>query len=294
MRIQDCGDIVFNKVNFTYPTGKDVQVLHDVSFEVRRGSCTAILGSSGSGKSTVGSVLLKLYHGDYTPFRQNDGPDLSIGGTDIILLHTSSLRSKMAIVSQLPVLYPGTIAENIAYGLEPLSPLASTENVRAAADAAGVSEFVDSLPNAYNTLVGEGGTGSSGGQAQRLSFACALVRQPNILILDEATSALDVESASVVRDTIKNLIRTSNATPKAVEANAGLQRKRSGDVWDSWKGKESRREMTVVIITHARETMAIAEHVVMLDKRRFVEQGGFREFKRRNGKFAKLLRGQGE
>jgi ATP-binding cassette subfamily B (MDR/TAP) protein 1 len=169
---------------------------------------------------------------------------------------------------------------------------------------------VDSLPNGYNTLVGEAGTGLSGGQAQRLSIARALVREPDVLVLDEATSALDVESAGVVRDTIKQLLGiTSTATQSVVSSPPRIPRShRSGGLWEDakpmeagfrggggGKGKEPKKKMTVVIITHAREMMAIAEHIVMLHKGRVVEQGSFKELKRKKGgAFGRLLRGESE
>ncbi|KAH4274315.1 hypothetical protein HBI04_004950 [Parastagonospora nodorum] len=289
--IASTGAIEFRNVNFTYPTRKDYQVLHDVSFTIPHGSCTAIVGSSGSGKSTIASLLLKLYQTD-TPSLAT--PDLCVGGTNVKTLDTTSLRSHMAIVSQSPTVFPGTIASNISYGLSPSDPLASMQSIRAAADAAGVADFIDSLPNGYATLIGEGGTGLSGGQAQRVAIARALVRRPDILILDEATSALDVASAGIVRDTIRNLVRGAET---GVGSPSTSPRSRSGGFWaeEVAKGKEERREMTVVIITHAREMMAIAEHVIMLDKGRVVEQGSFGELKRKKGgAFGRLLRGEKE
>lgn len=291
--IREAGDIVFSSVNFSYPNRPDVQVLHDVSFTIQRGTCVAIVGSSGSGKSTIAALLLKLYQPD-TASR------LSISGLDIRDINTSSLRARMAIVSQSPVIFPGTIASNIVYGISPSSHLASPANIRAAADAAGVSEFIDSLPNGYETMIGDGGTMLSGGQAQRLAIARALVRDPDILILDEATSALDVMSAGVIRDTVKKLVRSTEDVVSPVSP-AMSPRSRTGGFWDEkvldggWKGKKRRKQMTVIIITHAREMMAVAERVVMLDKGRVVEQGGFGELKRRKGgAFGKLLRGEGE
>ncbi|KAE8824613.1 hypothetical protein PTNB85_09377 [Pyrenophora teres f. teres] len=324
IQIQSAGDITLNNVNFSYPTRPDVQVLHDVSFSIPRGSCTAIVGSSGSGKSTIASLLLKLYQTDPATVG-----GMFISSHDIKILHTTSLRSHIAIVSQTPVLFPGTIAQNIAYGLSPSLPEASIESIRAAAEAAGVEDFIDSLPQGYNTLVGEGGTGLSGGQAQRLSIARALVRNPDILVLDEATSALDGVSAGVVRDTIRRLVASSSSSDGAGSTSPRSPplspRSRAGGVWDDFRhgtpthdvdgtdkewdvkvvreqqrqgrqqGKQPRKQMTVVIITHAREMMAIAEHVIMLDKGRVVEQGVFAELKRKKGgAFGRLLRGERE
>ncbi|KAF2868020.1 multidrug resistance protein-like protein 2 [Massariosphaeria phaeospora] len=263
VQIQSAGDVVFEGVSFTYPTRKENPVLHSVSFNIARGSCTAIVGSSGSGKSTIAALLLKLYQTDSRGLAAGRG-DLSISGHNIKTLHTAMLRSRMAIVSQSPVLFPGTIADNIAYGLSPSSSRATLESIRRAASAAGVADFIASLPQGYQTLLGEGGTSLSGGQAQRIAISRALVRDPDILILDEATSALDVESGGVVRETIQRLVM------------------------------EKGRHMTVIIITHAREMMSIAEHIIMLDKGRVVEEGSFDELKRKRGQFSRLLRGDAE
>ncbi|KAF2030327.1 P-loop containing nucleoside triphosphate hydrolase protein [Setomelanomma holmii] len=289
MQVQDVGDVVFDRVNFCYPTRLDVQVLHDVSFTIPRGRCTAIVGASGSGKSTVASLLLKLYQAE------TSARGLRVEGQDVRTLHTTSLRSRLTVVSQSPVIFPGTIAANISYGIPHSSPLATMDNIRAAADAAGVAEFIDSLPNGYQTLLGEGGTTLSGGQAQRVAIARALVRDPDVLILDEATSALDVAAAGVVRDTIRRLVHTVDMVPGSPGSPPMSPRSRSGGLWkrEDWESKQPRKQMTIIIITHAREMMAIAEHVIMLDKGRVVQQGSFRELKRkRGGPFGRLLRGK--
>ncbi|KAL5117684.1 ATP-dependent permease [Pleosporales sp. CAS-2024a] len=287
MELQATGDIKFSNVNFTYPARKDYQVLHDVSFSILQGSCTAIVGSSGSGKSTIAMLLLKLYQTDNPSLATHD---VCIAGSNIKTLDTTSLRSRMAIVSQTPTIFPATIASNIAYGLSPSDPRSSMPSIRSAAAAAGISDFIDSLPNGYRTLVGEGGTGLSGGQAQRIAIARALVRNPDILILDEATSALDIASARVVRDTL----RTLTGKNTSVVAAASRARSGSGSGGVGTERVDGRKEdrMTVVIITHAREMMAIADHVVMLDKGRVVEEGRFGELKRKKGgAFGRLLRG---
>ncbi|CAO2657496.1 Nn.00g036220.m01.CDS01 [Neocucurbitaria sp. VM-36] len=321
IQIQRAGDISFRNVKFTYPTRKDYPVLQNVSFYIPHGSCTAIVGSSGSGKSTIASLLLKLYQTDKDNFSPFHTPDITISNIDIKSLDTTTLRSRMAVVSQNPVLFSGTIAENIAYGLSPSSPLASVDSIRTAAEAAGVSEFIDSLPQGYETVVGEGGTGLSGGQAQRIVIARALVRDPDILILDEATSALDVASAAVVRETILRLVREAKPIRpplSPIPSSPTSPLSQSGAFWDdkNWEagveistagegmagqktaktvGKAPRKEMTVIIITHAREMMAIADHIIMLDQGQVVEQGSFRELKRkRGGAFGRLLRGERE
>ncbi|PSN70222.1 P-loop containing nucleoside triphosphate hydrolase protein [Corynespora cassiicola Philippines] len=282
LRVHRAGDISFENVQFAYPTRKDIPVLHDVTFDIPRGSCTAIVGSSGSGKSTIASLLLKLYQ-TTPPTSEGDYADVYISGHRARNLNTSSLRSRMAIVSQSPVLFPGTIAENIAYGMPPTSLQACMDAIRFAAAAAGVADFVDSLPQGYQTVVGEGGSGLSGGQSQRLVIARALFQNPDVLILDEATSALDVESAGIVRETIQRLVQQQGvARTKSIgKAKAGERLIR-----------RSQRDMTVIIITHAQEMMAIAENIIMLDKGRVVEEGTFEELKRNKGAFARLLRGE--
>ena len=268
------GDISLQHVNFAYSSRKDHSVLCDVGFHIAKGSCVAIVGASGSGKSTIASLLLKLY--PTTVHQSSDRPDITISGQDIKRLHTRALRSHMAIVSQAPVLFPGTIMENITYGLSPSSPYTTPDNIQAAAKAAGIEDFINGLPSGYQTVIGEGGIGVSGGQAQRIAIARALARRPDVLILDEATSALDVESAGVVRDTIHRLVlgtRGSSEGDKEVESDFAAP------------------GMTVIIITHAREMMAIADHIVMLDSGKVVEEGSFDELRRKRGPFARLLRG---
>lgn len=314
-QIQSVRDISLNKVTFSYPTRPGIRVLHDLSFQIPQGSCTAIVGSSGTGKSTIASLLLKLYQTDTNPLASSKpSSDMTVSNYDIKTLHTTNLRSRMAIVSQTPVLFPGTIAENIAYGLSHLLSETSIKSIRAAASAAGIAEFIDSLPQGYNTLVGEGGTCLSGGQAQRVSIARALIRNPDVLILDEATSALDVASAQIIRETILRLVHGTEDIGSTISPPISPQ-SRSGWFWDEkegdWNykvgyplqqwmtvgsgsdtGNRSKKRMTVIIITHAREMMAIAEHIVMLDQGRVVEQGSFNELKRkRQNAFGRLLRG---
>ncbi len=140
------------------------------------------------------------------------------------------------------------------------SPLNHLENIRAAAKAAGIDEFISSLPRGYKTRVGDGGLGLSGGQAQRLAIARALARKPQILILDEATSALDSESAEVVRDTVRSLVTSTQG-------------------------------ITVIIITHGREMMEVADNIVVLKEGKVAEQGPFDELMRRGGELRRLLSG---
>ncbi|KAF2021965.1 P-loop containing nucleoside triphosphate hydrolase protein [Aaosphaeria arxii CBS 175.79] len=279
--LPNAGDITLQNVNFSYPVRKDQQILTDVSLKIPKGSCTAIVGPSGSGKSTIASLLLKLYPIEASAYSHNGR--ITISGHDIKDLQTLALRSHMAIVSQTPVLFPGTVAENIAYGLSPSSPIVSHDNVRLAAQAAGVDDFIMSLSNGYQTIVGEGGTGVSGGQAQRIAIARALIRNPDILILDEATSALDGESANIIRETVQRLVAEKKQPEEPLWQNGTKK----------FRYRRQKRNMTVIIITHAREMMAIAENIIMLDKGKVIEEGGFDDLRYRGGPFSRLLQGKG-
>jgi ATP-binding cassette subfamily B (MDR/TAP) protein 1 len=164
----------------------------------------------------------------------------------------------VSIVSQQPAIFSGTIQENINYGLDPESPLSTILNVHAAARAAGIDDFISSLPNGYQTVIGDGGIGLSGGQAQRVVIARALVRRPQILVLDEATSSLDPNSTMIIKQTIRRLIA-------------------------------SRTWLTVIIITHAREMMEIADDIIVLQEGRVIEQGPYKILAQRPGGKLKAL-----
>lgn len=260
-RIPSVGDIILTDLMFYYPSRPDQTILQNINLTVRAGTCTAIVGSSGSGKSTIASLLLNLYTTPRDMQSLGELPEIVISGRDMKHIHTPTLRSLITVVPQTPTLFAATIEENILYGLPDTSPYRNLAAAREAASAAGIDAFIMTLPQGYETLVGEGGTSLSGGQAQRVAIARALVRQPGVLVLDEATSALDVESASLIRNTIQSLVR------------------------------DGRRRLTVIIITHAREMMAIADTVVVLDHGRMVETGGFQELLERKGEFYRLLSG---
>jgi subfamily B ATP-binding cassette protein MsbA len=185
--------IEFSNVSFAYP-GCEETVLKDICFEIKRGSAAALVGSSGSGKSTTLDLLPRFY--DITSGR------ISIDGADIRAMDLAGLRKLFGIVAQETFLFNDTIAANIAYGL----PGAGRDAIAAAANAANAWEFIEKLPNGLDTVIGERGVMLSGGQRQRLSIARALLLNPPILILDEATSSLDTESERLVQAAINNVM----------------------------------------------------------------------------------------
>jgi ATP-binding cassette, subfamily B, bacterial MsbA len=185
--------ITFEDVSFSYP-GCEETVLKGVSFEIKKGSIAALVGSSGSGKSTTLDLLPRFY--DIT------GGKISVDGVDTREMNLASLRKLFGIVAQETFLFNDTITANIAYGM----PSADKDSVVAAAKAANAWEFIEKLPQGLDTVIGERGVMLSGGQRQRLSIARALLLNPPILILDEATSSLDTESERLVQAAINNVM----------------------------------------------------------------------------------------
>ncbi len=185
------GDIVCHDVSFEY-TGEE-EVLHHISLTIPRGQSVALVGPSGGGKSTVCSLIPRFY--------DVSAGMITIGGTDIRTVSLQSLRQNIGIVQQDVYLFSGTIRENISYG----KPDATDEEIRRAASLADLEEFIESLPDGYDTYVGERGTRLSGGQKQRISIARIFLRDPKILILDEATSALDNESERYIQKSLDRL-----------------------------------------------------------------------------------------
>lgn len=193
------GTIKFTDVTFAYPTRPAVRIFNGLNFEIPSGSNVCVVGPSGGGKSTVASLLLRFYN--------PDSGSITINGVDVSTMNVKSLRRRIGMVSQEPVLFSGTIAENIAYG----RPRAARSEIVAAARKANCN-FISDLPDGLETQVGARGSQLSGGQKQRIAIARALLKDPDILILDEATSALDAESETLVNEALAGLLRGRNTT----------------------------------------------------------------------------------
>ncbi|KAF8857180.1 ABC transporter-like protein [Acephala macrosclerotiorum] len=193
------GPIKFSNVSFAYPTRPAVNIFDGLDFEIPSGTNVAIVGPSGGGKSTIGSLLLRFYN-------PTEG-SIQINGIDISTMNGKSLRRRIGMVGQEPVLFSGSIAENIAYG----KPQATRSEIIAAARKANC-QFISDFPEGLDTQVGARGAQLSGGQKQRIAIARALLKNPDILILDEATSALDAESETLVNSALAALLRGHNTT----------------------------------------------------------------------------------
>ncbi|XP_045639269.1 ATP-binding cassette sub-family B member 10, mitochondrial [Ursus americanus] len=244
------GTLEFKNVHFAYPARPGVPIFQDFSLSIPSASVTALVGPSGSGKSTVVSLLLRLY--DPT------SGTISLDGHDIRQLNPVWLRSKIGTVSQEPILFSCSIAENIAYGADDPSSV-TTEQIERVADVANAGAFIRNFPQGFNTVVGEKGVLLSGGQKQRIAIARALLKNPKILLLDEATSALDAENEHLVQEALDRLM-------------------------------EGR---TVLIIAHRLSTIKNANMVAVLDQGRVTECGNHEELlSKPDGIYRKLMNKQ--
>lgn len=219
------GEVRFDKVVFGYLP--EHPVLHGISFTAQAGRTTAIVGSSGAGKSTIVSLIQR--------FHDLSAGAILIDGQDIAGVTKASLRSQIAYVSQAPYLFEGTVRDNIRYG----RPDASEADIIEAARLSHAHEFIERMPLGYDTPVGENGVTLSGGQRQRLSIARAIVRKAPILLLDEATSALDTESEALVQEALDTVMK----------------------------------DRTTIVIAHRLSTVVKADHIVVLEAGRVVEEG---------------------
>ncbi len=242
------GELRFEGVDFVYPSRPDVTVLHDIALEAAPGEVVALVGASGAGKSTIAGLIPRFY--DPAAGR------ITLDGLDLREIEPHWLREHIGAVMQEPVLFAGTIAENIRYG----RPGASDEEVRRAAATANAATFVEEFPEQYETLVGERGVRLSGGQKQRIAIARAVLKDPQVLILDEATSALDAESEKLVQEALDRLM----------------------------KGR------TTIVIAHRLSTVRGADRVLVLAGGRVVETGTHETLMATGGVYRKLVEHQFE
>ncbi len=235
--------IQFSDVHFTYP-GENTPALKNIEIQIKSGQHIAIVGASGAGKTTLTSLLLR--------FVEPTSGSLTVNGVDMEEIHPDMWREQIAWVPQRPHLFHDTIDANIRLA----NPSASDEQVVAAAQAAHLHDFVQALPEGYQTLVGESGARLSGGQAQRLALARAFLKNAPLLILDEPTSSLDPEQEALLEDSIDNLMQ----------------------------GR------TVITIAHRLKTIFRADQILVMDGGQIVESGTHQELLKKNGMYADFLR----
>ncbi|MBI1890880.1 MAG: ABC transporter ATP-binding protein/permease [Burkholderiales bacterium] len=234
------GEVRFSRVDFCYESNR--QILFDVDFVISAGTTTAVVGHSGSGKSTLSRLLFRFYD-------VNNG-GITIDGQDVRNITQNSLRQAIGIVPQDTVLFNDTIEYNIAYG----KPGASKEEIIAAARAAAIHDFIVSLPDGYNTMVGERGLKLSGGEKQRVAIARTLLKNPAILIFDEATSALDSKSEQAIQAQLKEIAKNK----------------------------------TTLVIAHRLSTIADAAQILVLDHGKIIERGAHGQLLAAGGAYAQM------
>lgn len=193
------GNITFKEVCFSYPTRPNVQVLKHFNLEIKPGQSVALVGASGSGKSTIVGLIEKFY--------EQDSGEILLDGVDLREIDPRWLHRNIGIVTQEPTLFASTITENILYAVKFNGRTYTQEDVENAAKAANAHDFITALPDGYNTILGERGVSMSGGQKQRIAIARAMIQDPALLLLDEATSALDTQSESIVQDALNRLMK---------------------------------------------------------------------------------------
>ena len=233
-------DIVFDNVSFAYDNGE--QVLKNVSFTAKQGEVTALIGPSGGGKSTAVKLAARFW--------DTDGGKITLGGTDINTVDPEKLLSAYSIVFQDVTLFDNTVMENIRIGRRG----ATDEEVLAAAREAQCDEFVQKLPDGYDTMIGENGSALSGGERQRISIARALLKDAPVILLDEATASLDAENETLIQRAISRLVK----------------------------------DKTVLIIAHRMRTVEGADKLVLLKDGTVAEQGAPRELLQKGGIYAKM------
>ena len=236
------GHLSIEQVTFAYPSRLDTPALVGFDLDVKPGETVAIVGPSGAGKSTVFQLLLRFY--------DPQGGRVAVDGVNICDVDPAELRSRFGLVPQDPVIFSADAAENIRYG----QPDANDAEVRAAAEAAAATEFLDRLPDGIHTHLGERGVRLSGGQRQRIAIARAILRDPAFLLLDEATSALDAESEQLVQQALERLMA----------------------------------KRTTIVIAHRLATVLVADRIVVMDRGEVVAEGTHAELIKRGGLYARL------
>ncbi len=238
------GELSFNNVTFVYPSRPTQQALKEVSFDIRAGETVALVGPSGAGKSTIFQLLLRFY--------DVQSGHIRLDGTDITQLNPQDLRRQFAIVQQNTPLFSGSAMENIRYGREG----ASDADVIDAAKAAFAHEFIEKLPEGYDTDLGESAVTLSGGQRQRLAIARAILRDAPILLLDEATSALDAESERAVQQAFEDMSQTK----------------------------------TTLVIAHRLATVLKADRIIVMEEGQIVETGTHKQLLAAGNLYARLAK----
>ncbi|KAK2412276.1 ABC transporter B member 11, variant 2 [Trifolium repens] len=240
-----CGDIELREVCFSYPARPNEMIFNAFSITISSGTTAALVGQSGSGKSTVISLIERFY--------DPQGGEILIDSINLREFQLKWIRQKIGLVSQEPVLFAGSIKENIGYGKD----AATDEEIRAAAELANAANFIDKFPHGLETMVGEHGAQLSGGQKQRIAIARAILKDPRILLLDEATSALDAESERLVQETLDRIM---------------INR-------------------TTIIIAHRLSTIRNADNIAVIHQGRVVEKGTYAELtKDPDGAYSQLIR----
>jgi ATP-binding cassette subfamily B protein len=236
------GEVKFNNVKFAYPENQEQPLFKGLDIKIKPGEKVGLVGPSGGGKTTITQLLLR--------FMDIEDGAITIDGQNIADVKQSDLRSRIAYVSQEPILFHRTLAENIGYG----DPSADQPVIEGVAKMANAHEFIAKLPKGYDTMVGERGVKLSGGQRQRVAIARAMLKNAPILVLDEATSALDSESEVLIQEAL-------------------------------WRLMEGR---TAIVIAHRLSTIQKMDRIIVLENGQVVEQGSHKELLAKNGTYARL------